>query len=356
MKMIEIAKQAGGVFGKDVMLAMLRPKLQPHLARFKLTWDDVLPVLSDIHSLKDLHHALKTAPVFVLKLVVASKLRDLNVKDKHVKRITNIIDAIGSDQEHMRHLAQAVVPLTQGILDTSKVEAFILAVLKVEKGAEYTSDEKLKTQAMAVIGEAVQPLVQAKLSVLGVPEATQARLAALVLQAASEPEQAKAVFAAVLPLVQGKPTVAAVEALLVAVLRLDSENGRAGGDTLKAQAMAVIGEAVEPLVHAKLSLLGVPEATQTRLAALVLQAASEPEQAKAVFAAALPLVQGKPTVAAVEALLVAVLRLDPNNRDLGESELKMQVMAVFAEAANPLVQANSLLRLARSNSGANCWS
>jgi hypothetical protein len=79
-------------------------------------------------------------------------------------------------------------------------------------------------------------------------------------------------------------------------------------------------------VQAKLSVLCVPEATHTRLAALVLQAASEPEQAKAVFTAALPLVQGKPTVAAVGALLLAVLRLDPENKELGDGELKTQAM------------------------------
>jgi hypothetical protein len=60
-----------------------------------------------------------------------------------------------------------------------------------------------------------------------------------------------------------------------------------------------------------------------------LQAASEPEQAKAVFTAALPLVQeGKPTVAAVEALLLAVLRLDPENKEIGDGELKTQAMAL----------------------------
>jgi hypothetical protein len=61
----------------------------------------------------------------------------------------------------------------------------------------------------------------------------------------------------------------------------------------------------------------------------VLQAASEPEQAKAVFTAALPLVQGKPTVAAVEALLLAVLRLDPENKEIGNGELKTQAMALI---------------------------
>jgi hypothetical protein len=96
--------------------------------------------------------------------------------------------------------------------------------------------------------------------------------------------------------------------------------------------MAVIAEAVEPLVQAKLSALGVPEATQTRLAALASQASSDPVQAKAVFAAALPLVQGKPTVTAVEALLLAVLRLDPDNKDLGDEKLTAQAMAVIAEA------------------------
>jgi hypothetical protein len=96
--------------------------------------------------------------------------------------------------------------------------------------------------------------------------------------------------------------------------------------------MAVIGEAVQPLVQAKLSVLGVPEATQTRLAALVLQAASEPEQAKAVFAAALPLVQGKPTMSAVEALLLAVLRLDPKNKDFHNSKLQAQALVFLQEA------------------------
>jgi hypothetical protein len=147
------------------------------------------------------------------------------------------------------------------------------------------------------------------------------------------------VFNAALPLVQGNPTVAAVEALLLAVLRLDTETKDLGDKQLKAQAMAVIAEAVEPLVQAKLTMLGVPAATQTRLAALVTQATSEPEQAKAVFNAALPLMQGKPTVAAVEALLLAVLRLDPENKDLGDKQLKAQAMAVIAEAVEPLVQA-----------------
>jgi hypothetical protein len=48
-----------------------------------------------------------------------------------------------------------------------------------------------------------------------------------------------------------------------------------------------------------------------------------------VFTAALPLVQGKPTVAAVEALLLAVLRLDPENKELGDGELKTQAMAAI---------------------------
>jgi phage-related protein len=37
-------------------------------------------------------------------------------------------------------------------------------------------------------------------------------------------------------------------------------------------------------------------------------------------------------VAAVEALLLAVLRLDPENKELGDGELKTQAMAVIAEA------------------------
>jgi hypothetical protein len=50
---------------------------------------------------------------------------------------------------------------------------------------------------------------------------------------------------------------------------------------------------------------------------------------KTVFAAALPLVQAKPTVAAVEALLLAVLRLDPDNKGIGDKELRMQAMEVI---------------------------
>jgi hypothetical protein len=283
MKIIELAKQGGGAYGRDVMLAMLRPKLQPFLARFKLSWDDVLPILSDICSLEDLHQVMKSAPVFVLKLVVTSKLRDIEVGDKHVKRITNIIDNCESNNGHVPQLMRAALQMTQGILNVDKIAALVLAVLRLESQAEGTSDKQLKAEAMSVIGEAVQPLVQAKLSVLGVPEATQTRLAALVLQAASEPEQAKAVFTAALPLVQGKPTVSAVEALLLAVLRLDPENKDLDNRELQAQAMAVIGEAVQPLV------------------------------------------QGKP-------LLLAVLRLDPENKERDNNELQAQAMAVIAEA------------------------
>jgi hypothetical protein len=289
MKMIVIAKQAGGAFGRDVMLAMLRPKLQPHLARFKLSWDDVLPLISDIHSLEDLHHVMKSAPAFVLKLVVKSKLRNLKVGDKNVKRITNIIDTFERDKERVAQLMVAALPLIQGDVDLNKVEVLIIAILRLEKGAESTSDEELKEQAMVVIAEAAKPLVQAKLSALGVPEATQSRLAALMLQAVAEPDQAKAVFAAALPLVQAKPTVAAVEALLLAVLRLDPDNKGLGDGELRAQAIEVIAEAAEPLVQAKLSVLGVPEGgetTQTSVfgAAPALSLASAPVAVATVFA------------------------------------------------------------------------
>jgi hypothetical protein len=274
--------------------------------------------------------------------LVQAKLSALGMPEATQTRLAALVLQAASEPEQAKAVFTATLPLAQGKPTVAAVEALLLAVLRLDPENKVLGDGELKKQAMAVISEAVQPLVQAKLSALCMPEATQTRLAALVLQAASEPEQAKAVFTAALPLAHGTPaTVAAVEALLLAVLRLDPENKELGDSELNGQAIAVISEAVQPLVQVKLSALDVPEATQTRLLALVLQAASEPEQANALFDAVLPLVQGEPTVAAVEALLLAVLRLDPENKELGDGELRKQAMAVISEAVQPLVQAKS---------------
>jgi hypothetical protein len=153
-------------------------------------------------------------------------------------------------------------------------------VSKVEALLQAATPGLSKEEVLAMVGRAAKPLVQRKLEEVGVLEATQTRLVVLASQSPWEPDQAKAVFAAALPLVQAKPTVAAVEALLLAVLRLDPENKGIGDQELRAQAMVVIAEAVDPLVGGMPSVLGVPEATQSRLAVLASQSASEPEQAK----------------------------------------------------------------------------
>jgi hypothetical protein len=62
----------------------------------------------------------------------------------------------------------AAMPLVQGKPTTANVEALLVSVLRLEDGKEQASDAMLKEEAMGMIGRAVKPLVQRKLSELDV--------------------------------------------------------------------------------------------------------------------------------------------------------------------------------------------
>jgi hypothetical protein len=80
---IKTAKLAGGLAGREVMLALLRGKLKPHLDRLKLTWDDVEPLVASLHTINDLEGALRTAAAMIgraAKPLVRRKLEELDVQ------------------------------------------------------------------------------------------------------------------------------------------------------------------------------------------------------------------------------------------------------------------------------------
>jgi hypothetical protein len=138
-------------------------------------------------------------------------------------------------------------------------------------------------------------VAQCKLEELGVQPDDMATVSQAIDQKAKDEPKLKAVFAAAMPLVQGPLTVAKVEALLEAV------------GLTKEQVLGMLARSATPLVQRKLEELGVQPEDVTTVSAVLLElvAADEPKL-KAVFAAAMPLVQGPLTVAKVEALLEAV--------------------------------------------------
>jgi uroporphyrinogen-III synthase len=134
---------------------------------------------------------------------------------------------------------------------------------------------------------------------------------------ADNKQKLQAVFAAAMPLVQGSVTVSKVEALLEAATGLSKE-----------EVLGMVGRAAKPLVQRKLEELGVqPEDVTTVSTAIEkLITADNKQKLQAVFAAAMPLVQGSVTVSKVEALLEAV-DIEPE-----------EVLGMVGRAAKPLVQ------------------
>jgi hypothetical protein len=169
-KIIEAAKRVGGELGRELLMAMLRPKLEPHLARLKLKWVAVQRELEEIASLDELQEAITNAGTFVLKLVLRSQLSNYGVKNVDAERLANIVGTLSEDSKWKQAKAvfDAAMPLVQGKPTTANVEALLVSVLRLEDGKEQASDAALKEEAMGMIGRAVKPLVQSKLSALGV--------------------------------------------------------------------------------------------------------------------------------------------------------------------------------------------
>jgi hypothetical protein len=284
--------------------------------------------------MSDLKQALRTVGSFILRLVIEQVLQKLCFQSEDSAIIATVISNFAEDESQLKAVFAAAMPLVQTKPTSAHLQALLVEVLRLGDGNKDKDDETLKQEAMAMMGRAVQPMLETKLEALGMPDTT--RLARLASQAASSIDQVQAVLTAALPLVQGKPTVAAVEGLLVAVLRLDKDKEKLDNDALKAKALCMIAEAVQPLMERKLEALGMPDAT--RLAKLASQAASKPKQAQEIFAAIVPMMQGKPTVTTVEGLLVTVLRLDRGPNKLDESTLKSEALRMIGRAAKPLVQ------------------
>jgi hypothetical protein len=174
------------------------------------------------------------------------------------------------------------MPLVQGPVTVSKVEAVLEAA-----GIK-------KPELLKMLANAAAPLVQRKLGELDVQQKDADAVAAKLTAMAQTPAKLKAVFAAAMPLVQGPVTVSKVEAVLEA----------AGIE--KPELLEMLANAAAPLVQRKLGELDVQQKDADAVVAKLTAMAQTPEKLKAVFAAAMPLVQGPVTVAKVEAVLTAV--------------------------------------------------
>jgi hypothetical protein len=241
------------------------------------------------------------------KPLVQRKLEEVGVQPEDVTIVSTAIEALLADNDNKQKLQAvfaAAMPLVQGPVTVSKVEALLQAA-----GIS-------KEQVLGMVGRAAKPLVQCKLEEVGVqPEDVTIVSAVLFELVATDEPKLQAVFAAAMPLVHGPVTVSKVEALLQAV------------GLTKEQVLAVVDRAANPLVQRKLEEMGVqPEDVATVSAVLLELVATDKPKLQAVFAAAMPLVQGPVTVSKVEALLQAV------------GLTKEQVLALVGRAAKPLVQ------------------
>jgi hypothetical protein len=122
--------------------------------------------------------------------------------------------------------------------------------------------------------------------------------------------------------VQGRLTLAKVEALLEAATGLERK-----------EVLGMVGRAAKPLVQRKLEELDVQPGDVAMMSSAIAKAAADKQTLQAVFAAAIPLVQGRLTVAKVEALLVAV-GID-----------RKEALGMVGRAAKPQVRPQDLAKI-----------
>jgi hypothetical protein len=166
---VATAMQAGGECGRELMLAMLRPKLEPHLARLELNWGAIQDALEAIESSEVLFEAFNGhAGDFVLKLMLA---------EDAIPKITRLFKLQEEDRRKISNIVSNMsVDMTEGMsVDTNE-------------GRKERKRERRGSQPL-------------------------------------EQFQRDALFAALMPLVHSEPAVATAEALLVALLRLDKGLG-----------------------------------------------------------------------------------------------------------------------------------
>jgi hypothetical protein len=171
---------------------------------------------------------------------------------------------------------------------------------------------------------ALKPLVQRKLEELDLQPEDVAMVSTAIEKLITEDNKKKlqAVFASAMPLVQGPVTVSKVFMLLEAATGLSKE-----------EVLAMVGRATKPLVQRKLEELGVQPEDVAMVSTAIEKLTTEYQRRslQAVFAVALPLVQGlvpvPVPVSKVKELLEAATGFP-----------KEEVLGMIGRAAKPLVQ------------------
>jgi hypothetical protein len=139
---IALALQAGGRSGRDILLAMLRPKLEPCLSRLGLNWAAIQGSLASIESLQVLHDAINdSAEDFVLRLVLGDVLPKVHlmfgIDNEDVQRVLSLVSnlqggATDSQRAKRNAVFDAVMPLVHDEPTMATVEALLVSVLRLD--------------------------------------------------------------------------------------------------------------------------------------------------------------------------------------------------------------------------------
>jgi hypothetical protein len=338
---LEAAIQAGGELGRRILIKLLRPKIEHRLSklRLKLAWCNIEPVLARINSIEMLADALTNTATLVSMAIIECKLEELGVQPDDAAAIkTSVNNKMGAKdkQQQAEAVFSAAMPLVQGQLTVTKVEALL-----------GTATGLSKEEVLGIVGRAATPLLQRKLEKLGVQPNDVITVSTALEQLVADDNQQKlqAVFSAAMPLVQGQLTVAKVEALLLLLLRLDQSKANVPAAELQKEVTTMIGGAVKSLVENKLSVLGLAEEHAVKLVKLAAHAASKEADARAVFAAAMPLVQGQVTVEKVQVLLLSLLRLKKGEGERTKDDmeaLKKEARMMIAGAVTPFLEGKQM--------------
>jgi phosphoribosyl-dephospho-CoA transferase len=280
------------------MLAMLRGKLRPHLARLKLKWENVEPLMATLQSMSDLEDALRSAGSFILKLVIKHELQKHCFASDDCEKIAGIVSKITENRDQLKAVFAVAMPLVQEKPSIRNLQKLLVEALRLDHN-NANDEPQLKKNAMAMISRAAKPLVRRKLEELGVQPADLATVSTAIEGAVADEQKLRAVFGAAMPLVQGPLTVAKVEALLEAATGLERK-----------EVLGMVSRAAKPLVRRKLEELGVQPADLSTVSTAIEGAVEDEQKLRAVFGAAMPLVQGPLTVAKVEVLLEAATGLE----------------------------------------------